>query len=413
MRDGNGKIGQGKRILLVSQMFFPDDAATAKAMSDIAKSLVENGFSVEVLCQNRSYLDIDAKYAEDEWWEGVHIRRVPVPRLRKDGPFQRIFLLLLFTALVAHKLLKEDADLFLSVSNPPWLGYLVSQKAKKSGKPSVFILHDLYPDLLERLGRLSNRSLLYRFSRLVMEKIFTNSQKIVVLGRDVSSYINEQYEVPLEKIKLITNWGPSDRGESNQQACPATHAVFSGKTFWVLYSGNLGETAEFETLLAASQICQKRDPSIRFKILGSGKKKQWIEKKLFENKIDNVELHSFVPYPLYREMLHEADLFFVSLRPELKGISVPSKTYYYFSAGKPILAVVPEGSEIGLELLEDEVGIPLPYDGEALSEAILLLKNDQKHYSRLSEKCERTYKDKYQSNVVLPKYSALIREILN
>ena len=48
------------------------------------------------------------------------------------------------------------------------------------------------------------------------------------------------------------------------------------------------------------------------------------------------------------EMFAAADLGLVSFRSDLAGLNVPSKVYTLMSADRPILASVPEDSEVAL-----------------------------------------------------------------
>lgn len=414
---GDQKLPHGvelplKRAVLVSQMFYPDSAATAKVMRDIAIALREDGFSVEVLSQNRSYLNPEEVYPESECYQEIQVHRVKIPKLNKNSLLQRLWLLLTFTLKAQRKLSDLSGDVYLAVSNPPWIGYWVARKARKSGKPFVFILHDLYPDVLARLGKLSERSLIYRISKYVTKSILDYSSKVVVLGRDAVRYLKSHYDLRDEKMEVVTNWGPSltdsgREGKSELQELPAAE-----KGFVVLYSGNLGETADFEVLLDAAEVSWKRQVNVRFLIIGQGKKRSWLEQQVRSRGLVNVEISGYLEEEKYLECLNGADAFFVSLRRELAGISVPSKTYYYLSAGKPIIGVVPEGSEIDLEIREDGYGISVLYDGQSLADGILKLAQDQGYYRELEHNAKNAFKEKYARENVTPKYAAVCAALM-
>lgn len=395
---------------MVSQMFYPDGAATAKVMGDIATSLVSEGFSVEVICQDRSYLDPSQKYEEAEIWKGVKIHRVKLPKLDKNSLLQRMLLLFLFTVGAYSKLNNTEGDLFFAVSNPPWMGFLVSKIAKRNNSPFVFLVHDLYPDVLEKLGKVSERSLVFGFSKFITGKTLRSSEKTIVLGRDAKEYLAEHYDLEDDKIEVITNWGPElsklDEGTKKER-----HGS-DPEIFRVIYSGNIGETADMEILASTAKLCLRQCENIEFLVIGSGKKKDWLEKQVRDFKLDNLKLYDFLPEKKYRETLDLASVLFVSLEKNLKGISVPSKTYSYLSAGKPILALVPEGSEIALEIAEDDFGLVVPYNSEAFMEAILSLKKDCEVHSRKSNNATRVFKEKYNRSAVVSRFSELFRSLL-
>ena len=395
---------------MVSQMFYPDEAATAKVMGDIATSLVSEDFSVEVICQNRSYLDSSQRYEKIEFWQGVKINRVKLPKLDKNLLFQRMLLLFLFTVGAYRKLKNTEGDLFLAVSNPPWMGFLVSKIAKRNKAPFIFLMHDLYPDVLEKLGKMPEKSLVFRILKFITGKTLRSSEKTIVLGRDAKEYLAEHYDLEDDKIEVITNWGPElsklDKGVEKEGRGS------DQEIFRVVYSGNIGETADMEILVSTAKLCLEQCENIEFLVIGSGKKRDWLEKQIRDFKLVNLKLYDFLPEKKYRETLDSASALFVSLEKKLKGISVPSKTYSYLSARKPILALVPEDSEIALEIAEDNFGLVVPYNAKGCMEAILSLKNDGKIHSLKSANAERVFKEKYNRSAVIFRFSKLFRSLI-
>ena len=405
------KYNTPPKIVIVSQMFYPDAAATAKVMADIALHLASNGFSVEVICQDRSYLDASIQYPERENWNGIEISRVQLPCLDKNSLLQRIWLLVRFSLGAYRKLRISNGSLFFAVSNPPWMGFLASRAAEKKKKPFVFLLHDLYPDILARLGKLSESSWIYRLSRWITRKTFNGADKIIVLGRDTKHYLLEHYNVRNEKLEIIPNWGP-DSPDHSICSNSTKESTPNEKPFRVVYSGNLGETAEFETLLLAAEICITKGKDLEFIILGNGKKQKWLKDQIEARHLTNLMLMEFLPETQYREFLASASAFFVSLGKDLKGISVPSKTYTYLAAGKPVLALVPEGSEIALAIGEDGFGTVVPYDPSALADAILSLKNSAEVYEKQKKAAEKSGR-KYSRSSVIHKYGEIIGTLIS
>ena len=94
-------------------------------------------------------------------------------------------------------------------------------------------------------------------------------------------------------------------------------------------------------------------------------------------------------------------------------MSVPSKTYYYLSGGKPVLADVPIGSEIDIALKEDNCGINLKdCKREAAIEKLLYLKNDKKFYDELCKNARKAFEKKYSKDVALEKYLSVIENLI-
>jgi glycosyltransferase involved in cell wall biosynthesis len=101
------------------------------------------------------------------------------------------------------------------------------------------------------------------------------------------------------------------------------------------------------------------------------------------------------------------------MRDESKGMSVPSKTYYYLSGGKPILADVPVDSEVDILLRENKVGINLNnLEEEEAIENILMLKNNKEYYQELSKNARKAFEDKYSKEVALESYLRVVETLL-
>lgn len=400
-------------VLIASQMFYPDVTATAKIITDITES-VSCYYKTKVISQNRAYNDPNLIYNNSESIGTVSVHRYSVPPLNKNSNIQRLIL----SALVAQRskkyALKEDARVYMAVSNPQNMAYQVAKVAKQKGRPFVYLLHDLYPDVMEKTGHNENIwRYINAYIKHITKKIFDMSDIIIVIGRDAREYVISNYNVEPERIRVITNWGPEENNIDKERVIEYKQRKGWMDKFIVLYSGNIGQTADFEVLLKAAKEMENIDKDILFVIVGNGRKKTFVRDTIINYNIKNTILLDFVPDDEYINMINSADCLFVSLRKELYGISVPSKTYYYLSAGKPIIGVLPPNSEVVLEMMEDGFGVPCTdYSHETLIEAILGLKNDSEKYNLISQNARKAFENKYRKSIVVKQYVELFKELL-
>lgn len=401
-------------ILIATQVFHPDIVAVSKIMTDISVGLAQH-FDVEVLTQNRDYNDPSITFPDSEDYSGVKVTRVGVPPLSKNKNIQRAILSYLFERRVWSYLLKKDYAVLSSVSLPINMAHEVAKAATIKKRHFVYFLHDLYPDVIEKSDMNDFvGSLLIRRLRGTTKEIFSMSSKIVVLGRDVKDYIKANYSVPEEKIDVITNWSTAkeksittdDLWQHRQKR------GWVGK-FVIVYSGNLGVTADFDVLLKAAVKLNNCDKDIKFVLVGRGRKRQYIQKFAEANNLQNLELLDFVPNEEYHSLIASADVLFVSLNKNMFGISVPSKTYSYLSAGKPILGLLPKNSEIALEIEEDKYGIVCTdYDPNTLIDRILDLKNQQESLYKMGDRARRMHEEKYGKQQKMKEYVSLYNQML-
>ena len=386
-------------------MFYPDISATAKILSDLFFNLDKN-YKINVICQNRSYISPEIEYESETKIENIFIKRIKVNKTNKNNSFSR---LINFITLYHHfhKELKNSyEEIFFCVSNPPFLPYITIKEAKRKNKKSVFLLHDLYPDVLIKLGTIKKSSIISKVMYRMNSYAFENADKVIVLGRDVKKYLLDNYNIKDYKIEIITNWGNNEINKTNTDF-RKKHDLQN--KFVIMYTGNLGETAEFDTLLNTAKILN--NDNIQFVIIGDGRKKKFISDKINEMQLNNIVLLDYIPEDDYYSVINSADMFYVSLRKELEGISVPSKTYTYLSVGKPIIAVVPERSEIGLSIREDNYGIYNNYDPKKLKDDILAIFQNKHKYNILKENAQKTFISKYNRPLILEKYRNLFKEL--
>src|SRR5205085_11009251 len=102
---------------------------------------------------------------------------------------------------------------------------------------------------------------------------------------------------------------------------------------------------EFPTVLETAKIlCDRSD--IVFLFIGNGVRANEIRAFCQTYDLANVRLLPYQPRELLRFSLAAADVALITLAQGLAGLSVPSKTYGIMAAGRPILFVGDQSSEI-------------------------------------------------------------------
>lgn len=113
------------------------------------------------------------------------------------------------------------------------------------------------------------------------------------------------------------------------------------------HSGNLGRAHDFETVLGAAERL-RNESRIVFLMIGGGKHFEELAKAVKARGLENS--FRFRPYQEHAMLPHSlgvADAHWVSLRPALEGLIVPSKFYAIAAAGKPMLMIGDPEGEIG------------------------------------------------------------------
>src|SRR4029077_16239164 len=121
------------------------------------------------------------------------------------------------------------------------------------------------------------------------------------------------------------------------------------------YSGNMGHVHEFKTMIDAAERL-KDEHRIAFVFIGDGIARQWLEDETAKRGLTNVQFHPYQPTDRLRWSLSVPDVHFVSLRPTLEGLIVPSKFYGIAAAGRPVIHVGDPDGEIPRILERERCG---------------------------------------------------------
>lgn len=397
--------------IVVVGISYPSKAEPRSTLvSELCLDLTANGLRVAVITQDRSYLGENLASSEFERVDDVDVYRVHMPRLDKNVRLQKVFMFWLFARKASRLFGKLTSKSILTFLPPLFVSYRCAKKARHCQIPHLLVLYDIHPDTLIRRRSLSRQNPVAKLLKRETRSAIEMSSAIVAIGRDMRSYVISEYGVSPEKVQYIPNWGSLSHEETLQAGRENTDA---NKAFTVVYTGNLGEACGLDDLVdAAASICEQNQ-DIEFNIVGNGRRKKEILARAIEKNLKNVKFTDFLPDPDYKRLLRQSSVLVVTLRRESIAMSVPSKLYTYLSAGKPILAIVPEDSEVDLAVNEDNFGISCRNgDSKGISKAILELKNNKKLYNELASNAKIAFESKYRRDILTGTYAKIIKELI-
>ena len=333
------------RVLLLNQFFYPDLAASAQLMTDLAIVLAKTGAEVTALTSQSSYIGA-SRYPARGNVEGVRILRVPSTNYGRGSVVGRMTDYLSYYASCAAQMsLLQQPHVCISLSNPPLVSLLGAGAKLASLAKARFIywVQDLYPDIAVQFGLLSKASPVTLGLEALSRTALRVADAVVVLEEAMAARVVSK-GVRRDKVHIIPNWSDGDeigQIDPRENWFLDRHALRGA--FVVLYSGNMGRGHEFETLLgAAHQLTSRRD--IVFLFIGEGAKLSEIE--AFAKTHPNVRL---LPYQRRDDLpysLGSGGICAITLSDGLEGMIVPSKLYGGLAARKPVLFIGPAASEV-------------------------------------------------------------------
>ncbi|WP_158855659.1 glycosyltransferase family 4 protein [Halorhabdus sp. CUG00001] len=339
--------------VLVTEYFHPDTASTGQLMTDLAVGLKDRGLDMTVYTGQPNYRGgPNERQPRKSTHQGVSVNRIRAPQLRQSSLPRRLFNWGVFTIWMFLVLLvsRSDGDReVLFVSNPPMLPIAMWIVCRIRGWDYTYIVYDLYPDQPVELGYLSEDGLIHRSWAALNGRALLAATNVVALGPRMEARIAAQAGPMFDKdtVTIIHNWADADfiePKEKSENTFSEEHDLVD--SFTVLYSGNIGEFHDLETVVDGA--ARFNDDDVTVLIIGEGDNKASIVDRAEANgtRGETVEFLPYQPRDVLPESLTSGDVSVVTVREGFEGICVSSKLYTAMAAGMPVLGIVqPEDDE--------------------------------------------------------------------
>ncbi|WP_391116754.1 glycosyltransferase family 4 protein [Psychrobacillus sp. L3] len=350
-----------KNVGILCQYFYPEHVSTATLITELALGLKERGLDVSVVCgYPQEYIsDSFKKIQVDEILEGVTIKRIKYTEYNNKSKFGRIFnFFSFFLSMFTKFFYLRKFKMIIVYSNPPILPLITYLLKKIYGTEFIFVAFDVYPDNALKINRIKENGIIHKLMNFINKRVYSNASTIVLLGNEMKDYVlNHNIAKSSKNLKVIPNWFSNEK--SVQHTLVVNDEFIEIKKnyrFIVLYSGNMGPVQDMETILQGILSFKNRE-DIFFIFSGHGSKVQYVKSFLKNNKINNSQVFGFLKGQDYADVLSISSLCLVSLEKGIEGLGVPSKTYGYLAASKPVLSIMSHDTDIAKDLLTFECGV--------------------------------------------------------
>lgn len=362
-------------ILVVSQYFWPENFR----INDLVKEWVHRGHRVTVLTGVPNYPSgrvFDAYRAEPRAfasYEGAHVFRVPMlPRGSGGMRLALNYLSFVFGGAIwgpwRLRGVKPDV-IFVFEPSPVTVGLPAVWLGKLKRVPVVFWVLDLWPETLAALGVVRSPRVLGWVSQMVR---YIYNRCALVLGQSRGFLVGiAKHCEDKTKIRYFPSWAEEVFAGTDVE--PAAEVKLLSDTFDVLFAGNIGEAQDMPAVLDAAER-MKDNPTIRWIIVGDGRKFEWLRAAVIERGLEErVLLPGRFPVDRMPSFYAHADALLVSLkRDPVFSMTIPGKVQSYLMAGIPLLGMLDgEGAAV---IREADAGFTCPAgDGAGLARAVLAM----------------------------------------
>ncbi|WP_239257188.1 glycosyltransferase family 4 protein [Listeria ilorinensis] len=326
-----------KKILLISQNFYPEIGSAANRMKQLFL-LFKEKFDVTMYTAIPHYPNrgiYEQENLEDEGIEAEAVHRIKTRvNQYETNMFFRFLLYLETFCRFLFKIIrtKEHYDV-VYVSSPPISIALVGLFAKKKLKARLIIdIRDLWPESFKGVGKCNSRFFLF-FAYRLEKTIYRHADEIIINSEGYVTYITDRGGSP-DKVTFVPNSLTMEEltfGSTKNQGMnrPAT----------VIYTGNVGLAQELGSFIRMAAFFQS-NPHVRFKIIGYGINFQKLIDTVEESHLTNVIIQSSDTRKQVLKELAEADIAFIGLSShEVFERVIPGKVIDYMGMGLPIIGI--------------------------------------------------------------------------
>ncbi len=397
-------------ILLFNEYYPPDTSATAKIAAQVAEALAQR-HQVTVVAGRPSY-DPDEFYPfaflRRDMRNGVTVERVGSTAYPRHQMRRRVSNYLTYLALAVPRAIALRPDVVLAMTDPPVAGIAAAFVARRLGRPFVYNVQDLYPDMAVG-GDIVRPGFWVRRWEKMHRRALEQAARVIVIGDDMRDRILAKGVAP-EKVVVVRNGTtlPLGSPESNDAAAQnVIREIRCGFPFVVVHAGNLGFYGAWDTLLKAAEILGNENTALVF--IGDGANRAALQASASNS--PNVRFLPFRPVEQVPQVMVAGDVHVVTIRRGLEGIVVPSKLYSILAAGRPVLAVAPAASDAASVVVESGCGLAAdPDDPAAVASAIRELRGDPSRLAEMGRRARETSK-KYARVTQLERFVEIIEEV--
>ncbi len=369
-------------ILLLNEYFPPDTSATAKFAAQVAEALAVN-HRVTVLAGRPSYdpAERHPRYLLRREVRGnLAVERVGSTAYPRFQMRRRVSNYLTYLSLAIPRALSISSDVVLAMTDPPIEGIAGALVARLSGRPFVYNIRDMYPDMavggsIVRPGSFTSRwEAMHRWA-------LRRATRVIVLGEDMRDRIIakgvDATRVVISRDGIIV---PETVPSPENSVAREIRGDFR---FALVHAGNIGFYGAWQTLISAVRMLE--DEGVGLVFIGEGAMRPQVA--AMAEGCRSIRFLPFRPASEVPLVLSSGDMHVVTVKRGLEGVVVPSKLYPTLAAGRPVLGVAPEETDVVRIIRRTGCGLAAdPDDPASVAQAIRSVLHDSKHLQTMGRR---------------------------
>lgn len=406
--------GAARKLVFINRYYRPDQSATSQLLTDLASRCAADGIPVHVICSRQLYDRSSADLAPREVVAGVEVHRIWTTRFGRERLLGRAldYGTFYMSGAVALVRLLSAGDVLVAKTDPPLLSILASVAARCRGARLINWLQDIFPEVASALGANPLPRALDRMLRRWRDASLRFAHVNVVIGERMQVLVRRA-GVSEENVRIIENW--TDLGPTAPTPVETSRLRqrlgLQGK-YVVAYSGNLGRAHDFKTLLEAA-VLFGADDEIVFLMIGGGAGMAQLALEVARRGLRNFLYLPPQPRESLADCLAAADVHWLSLRPALEGVVVPSKYYGILAAARPVVFIGDPAGELAQKIRAADCGAVVPPGQFALlADVLSTWRRSPEERARVGGNGRRAYDDHHRPLLSLDRWKVTLDAVL-
>lgn len=352
------------RVLYFHQHFSTPKGAAGIRSYEMARRLVARGHQVTMVCGSYGGGETGLsapfdKGARRGHVDGIDIVEFDLAYSNADGFIKRAMIFVKFALRSVKLALAERYDVVFATTTPLTAGIPGIFARWLRGKPFVFEVRDLWPELPRAMGVIRNPLVLGAMSALEWAS-YRSARRLVGLSPGIVEGIARR-GVARERITLVPNG--CDLEIFGGEVTPWRPEVVKPTDLLAAFTGTHGIANGLDAVLDAAAVLKRRGrDDIKILLIGQGKLKPTLQARAEREGLWSVVFHDPVNKAKLAGLMASTDLGMQILAnvPAFYYGTSPNKFFDYIAAGLPVLNNYP-GWLAGM-IEENRCGFAVPPD---------------------------------------------------
>ncbi len=352
------------RILYLHQHFSTPFGSTGTRSYEMARRLLSRGHDVTVVCgsYDGGVTGLSQPFKRGMrrgLVYGIDVIEFDLKYSNSHRYLRRTWTFLKFALRCIGLVCTERYDLVFATTTPLTVGIPGIFARWGLGKPFVFEVRDLWPDLPRAMREIRNPVVLWAMGLLELAS-YRSAHRLLGLSPGIVEGIFRR-GVPRESITMVPNG--CDLDIFCAQVRPWRPESIRPSDFMAIFAGSHGKANGLDIVIdAAAELKHRGRDNIKLLLIGDGKLKPSLQARARCEGLSNVVFHEPVDKSRLADLMAAADIGLQILAnvPAFYFGTSPNKFFDYIAAGLPVLVNYP--GWIAQIITENRCGFVVPPD---------------------------------------------------